>query len=340
MKRISTFIIATSILTLTGCSFVDVDVRSTETGYMYQEDINDSQRYNPGSDYFTHWIGEVDPRIIYTDYGIKTIPFSASYTLPTEQKITIDVEAEILFKLQRNPKEKNGQYLTYSEDDYVRYFAESVSPIADKSRDYALIVSPIELWTKLMSEPTDLAFRSIFTDADTYSSFDIVESSIVEIQKALKEQLGEKSNNHYIEVVGIKIKDIPVPAPIADSRAENLRLGQNAINQVRELEIKSRNAAMQMAVDVRYAMNDVIVDGIVSSKIDKGYMLMETLRKGVENGNSMEINLTPDFIRYLEGSGTQNSNKQSNADKELFDKLNKMTDEELMTYFKKGGSSE
>lgn len=340
MKIILTLLTSISLLILSGCSFVDIDVRSTETAYKYDKDIKVSERYNPGSDYFTHWVGDTDPRILYVDYGVQSIPFSANYTLPTEQKITISVEAEILFKLKRNPKDiEEGYRLDYNEDEYIQYFAESVSP-SSGNRDFSLIISPINLWTKLMSEPTDLAFRSIFTDADSYESFDKVESSIVKIQKDLKKELDLESSKHYIEVVGIKIKDIPVPKPIADSRAENLRLTQEAVNQVQELEIKSRNAAMQMAVDVRYAMNDVIIDRIVSSQINEVYMLLKTLRQGIENGNSMEINLTPDFLRYLENGGAkQTSHSIDKTDKELFDKLNSMNDEELMDYFKKGENS-
>ena len=335
--KILSVIAMSSVLLVSGCSFVDVDVRGTEVAHSYEKDINQATRYNPGSDYFTKTIGEVDPRILYVDYGVQSLPFVATYTLPTEQKISIQVEAEILFRLKKNPNDKNNK-MTYAEDKYVQYYSTSVSPVGDGTRDYALKVVPVSLWNKLMSEPTDLAFRSVFTDAETYESFDSVESSIVEIQKSIKAELVQQASVHMIEVVGVKIKDIPVPTEIATARGKNLKLSQEAINQVQELQILARNAGMQMAVDVRYAMNNVIVDNLVSSQIDKGYMFMETLRRGVDKGNAMEINITPDFMRYLEkgNSGKTESSAEVKKSDELFNKLNGMTDDQLMKHFTKG----
>jgi hypothetical protein len=335
--KILPIIAMSAVLLVSGCSFVDIDVRGTEVAHSYEKDINEAERYNPGSDYFMKTLGDVDPRILYVDYGVQSLPFVATYTLPTEQKISIVVEAEILFRLKKNPKDTNNN-MSYSEDEYVQYFSTSVSPLADGSRDYALKVAPLTLWNKLMSEPTDLAFRSVFTDANTYNSFDSVESSIVEIQKSIKEELVQQALLHKIEVVGIKIKDIPVPTEIATARGKNLQLSQEAINQVQELKILARNAGMQMAVDVRYAMNNVIVDNLVSSQIDKGYMFMETLRKGVDKGNAMEINITPDFMRYLEkgDTGQKASSAEVKKSDDLFNKLNSMTDAQLMEHFTKG----
>ena len=205
MKILSTLAMV-SMLLLSGCSFVDVDVKGTEIGHHYVGDINEAERYNAGSDYFAVWIGEADPRLLYIDYGVQSVPFSATYTLPIEQKVSIKVEAELLFKLKKNPSD-NGN-MRYKDDQYAQYFATSITPTADSSRDYAYSVSPVMLWGKLMSEPTDLAFRSVFTDSERYDSFDTVESSIVEIQKAIKQELSDKALQHYIELVGVKIKDI------------------------------------------------------------------------------------------------------------------------------------
>lgn len=303
---------------------------SSEKAYVYSKDINQSSKYNSGtSTYFYQLPFESDHRVLYVDYGINTVRFKATYTLPTEQKISIDVDADIIFRL--NESEGN---LSYSQDKIIQYFATSVSPIRD-NRDNSIKIEPSLVWDKLMDEPTDLTFRSVFTNIKNYPSFDDVETSIPEIQKEIKETLAIKAKEHHIDIIGIKIKDIPVPKPIADSRSRNLQLSQDAINQVQELEIKARNAAMQMAVDVRYAMNDVIIDNLVSDNTNKVYMLMETLRKGVENGNSMEINLTPDFLRYIENDAKVGNTENKKSDKELFDRLNSMNDKELMDYFTK-----
>jgi hypothetical protein len=334
MKKILTSCIIALTAFTSGCSFVDIDVLSTEVAYKYKSDINDSTRFNPGSDYFIHFPLEADPRVLYVDYGIKTSKFKANYTLPTKQKISIAVEAEIIYRFKRNPLDK-GLNLDFSKDDHVKYFTSSVSP-THNIRDFGLTVSPKNLWDKVMSEPTDLAFRSVFTDAKTYPSFDDVERSIVSIQTSIKEALTTAANLHYIEIIGVKIKDIPVPLPISESRGENLRLTQEAINQVQALRIQARNASMKMAVDVRYAMNEVIIDKLVAGQTDKGYMLMETLRKGVEKGNAMEINITPDFMNYLEKGNEKIGKKDKKLRAELFNKLNKMDDVELMNHFAKG----
>lgn len=334
MKKILTSCIIALAAFSSGCTFVDVDVLSTEVAYKYSSDINKSTRYNPSSDYFVHVAFEAAPRILYVDYGIKTSPFNATYTLPTKQKISINVDAEILYRFKRNPLDKDLN-LAFSADDHVKYFTSSVSPTSS-NRDYGLVVSSEQLWDKVMSEPTDLAFRSVFTDAKTYPSFDDVESSIVAIQTSIKKALTTAADLHYIEIIGVKIKDIPVPLPISESRGENLRLTQEAINQVQALRIQARNASMKMAVDVRYAMNEVIIDKLVAGQTDKGYMLMETLRKGVEKGNAMEINITPDFMNYLEKDNGNIDRKDKSSRTALFNKLNNMNDAELMNYFAKG----
>lgn len=333
MKKILSAIIISATAFASGCSFVDVDVKSTEVAYQYKSDINNSVRYNPSSDYFMHWPFEADPRILYVDYGIQSSPFSATYTLPTKQKISITVNAEILYRFQRNPLDENSK-LPFNQDKHVQYFTTSVTPQND-NRDFGSTVSSSSLWNKVMSEPTDLTFRSVFTDAKAYPSFDAVESSIVEIQNAIKKSLTTEAKKHYIEIVGVKINDIPVPKPISDSRGENLRLSQEAINQVQALRIQARNASMKMAVDVRYAMNEVIIDQLVAGQTDKGYMLLETLRKGVEKGNSMEINITPDFMNYLDKGNSNGVKKDQKARTKLFEKLNNMNDKELMEHFSK-----
>lgn len=331
MIKILTTLITISLFILSsGCSRIDIDAMSSEKAYVYSKDINQSQKYNSGtSTYFYQLPFESDYRVLYVDYGINTVKFKASYTLPTEQKISIDVDADIIFRLNEAKED-----LPYSKDKIIQYFTTSVSPIRD-SRDSSIKVEPSLVWDKLMAEPTDLTFRSVFTNIEKYPSFDDVETSIPKIQKDIKETLAIKAEEHHIEIIGIKIKDIPVPEPIADSRSRNLELSQEAINQVQELEIKARNAAMQMAVDVRYAMNDVIIDNLVSDNTNKVYMLMETMRKGVEKGNSMEINLTPDFLRYLEKEGKGSGAQKKSSDKELFERLNAMNDKELMEYFTK-----
>jgi len=324
-----------TLLFLSGCSKVQVDVRGSETAYKYTQDINDADRYNAGSDYFYVFPFEISPRIIYVDYAIQSVPFEATYTLPTEQKISITVKAEILFKLERNPLDKNSE-LSYAEDQYMQYFTESVSAIPNNNRDFALNISPLSMWNKVMAEPTDLAFRSVFTDAKKYDSFDSVESSIVLIQKQIKEELSAQAAKHHLSVVGVKIEDVPVPLEIGVSRDKNLKLTQESINQIQELEILTKNAAMKMAVDVRYAMNSAIIDKLVLGHTNKGYKFLEILRMGMEKGNAMQINITPDFMRYLDEDSNKAdsySNEQLKSSNDLFEKLSAMDDKQLTDYF-------
>lgn len=49
----------------------------------------------------------------------------------------------------------------------------------------------------------------------------------------------------------------------------------------------------------------------------------------------MEINLTPDFIRYIENGSEGKVARSKTNDQKLFDKLNSMNDKELMDYFTK-----
>lgn len=89
--------VAAAALGMTGCDSVDINASSTQTAYLYQKDINDSQRYNSGSDYVFHLPFEADYKVLYMDYSRSTTPVKATYTLKTEEKISIDVQATVIF---------------------------------------------------------------------------------------------------------------------------------------------------------------------------------------------------------------------------------------------------
>lgn len=315
-------------LSMSACTFFDVNVESTAVSYVYIQDINDSKRYNSGSDYLVNYPFQPDRKMLTIDYGTSVREFKATYTLPTEQKISIEVNAEIIYKLKRNPDDQNN-LLPYKDDKYAQFFAQNIKP-KQLSNDYYLIDGDAA-YSKLMAEHEDLAFRAVFNDAKTYNSFDKVETSIQNIQQQVKSSLSSKASESSIEIVGVRIKDIPVPEEIADGRKKALSLQQDATNKLAEIENSLKIMAKQTAVDARKAMNDVIVDQLVSSQVDKSYMLLEIFREAAANDSPFNVSFTPDFMRYVE---SDNSKRQVDPKSvELFNKLNSMSEKELADYF-------
>lgn len=327
-NKIRALAISVVALSMSACTFFDVNVESTAVSYVYITDINDSKRYNSGSDYLVNYPFQPDRKMLTIDYGTSVQPFKATYTLPTAQKISIEVNAEIIYQLKRNPKDE-ANILSYNQDEYAKFFAQNIKPKQIDS-DYYLIDGET-VYNKMMAEHEDLAFRAVFNDSKTYTSFDVVESNIQTIQKQVKESLTEKAKNSYIEIIGVRIKDIPVPQEIADGRKKALSLQQDATNKLAEIENSLKIMAKQTAVDARRAMNDVIVDQLVSSQVDKSYMLLEIFREAAANDAPFNVSFTPDFMRYVE---SDNSKRQVDTKSvELFNKLNPMSEKELADYF-------
>ncbi len=329
MKNIIRTLMVSSIaLSMTACSFFDVNVESTAVSYVYIQDINDSKRYNSGSDYMVNYPFQPDRKMLTIDYGTSVQPFKATYTLPTAQKISIEVNAEIIYQLKRNPKDEQNN-LPYRQDEYAQFFAKNIKP-KQTSSDYYLIDGET-VYNKMMAEHEDLAFRAVFNDSTTYTSFDVVESNIQKIQQQVKESLTEKAKNSYIEIIGVRIKDIPVPQEIADGRKKALTLQQDAANKLAEIDNELKIMAKKTAVDARKAMNDVIVDKLVSSQVDKSYMLLEIFREAAANDSPFNVSFTPDFMKYVE---SDNSKREIDPESsELFNKLNAMSEQELANYF-------
>lgn len=326
-NMIRTLMVSVAALSMTACGYFDVNVASTEVAYVYKQDINDSKRYNSGSDYIITYPFEVDHKMLTIDYGTSVREFKATYTLPTEQKISIDVVAEIIYQLKRNPKDEKNN-LSYREDEYAQFFAQNIKPLS--RGDYYLIDGET-VYTKMMAEHEDLAFRTVLSDKVTYSTFDLVESNIQTIQGKVKESLIEKAKNSYIEIIGVRIKDIPVPEEIATGRKQALSLQQKATNKLAEIDNALKIMAKQTAVDARKAMNDVIVDSLVASQVDKSYMLLEIFREAAANDSPFNVSFTPDFMRYVESDNSKREVDPKSV--ELFNKLNTMSEQELANYF-------
>ncbi len=327
-NMIRALMVSVTALSMNACTFFDINVESTAVSYVYIKDINDSERYNSGSDYEVNYPFQPDRKMLTIDYGTSVQPFKAIYTLPTAQKISIEVNAEIIYQLKRNPEDKDNN-LSYSNDKYAQFFAQNIKP-KQTGTDYYLIDGET-VYNKMMAEHEDLAFRAVFNDSKTYTSFDDVESNIQKIQQQVKESLTQKAKNSYIEIIGVRIKDIPVPEEIATGRKQALALQQNATNKLAEIDNALKIMAKQTAVDARKAMNDVIVDKLVSSQVDKSYMLLEIFREAAANDSPFNVSFTPDFMRYVEQDSVKT---QPNAESvELFNKLNAMTESELANYF-------
>tara|TARA_B100000700_G_scaffold230615_1_gene255046 strand:- start:16323 stop:17333 length:1011 start_codon:yes stop_codon:yes gene_type:complete len=329
MKKIFGLVIAFfTILFLTGCSRVYIDVGPSQTGYLYQEDIHDSKRYNSGTDYVFHFPLETPYRILKVDYSIQQSTFSAEYTLEgSETKISLPIKAEISYRLKRNPKD-NGS-LPFSQDKYVKYWMDITGSSPNATNVYKKVALQIE----------DTAFREAFRKKDengnlVYQSFDDIERNIKTIRDDAKKYLSKNLSEHYIEIVAVRLNDLEVPKAIADSRSKNLELQQDEINQTREIEMKLRLASMKLVQRVREAINDVMVDKIVASQVDKGYLMVEVLREAAQSGG-MNVSITPDFLRYVEDGNGSSTIQQDNLKEaaELFNKLKSMSDKEMQDYF-------
>lgn len=329
MKKIFTLtMFIFTALFLSGCSRVYIDVGPSQTGYLYQEDINDSKRYNPGSDYVFHFLFETPYRKLKADYSIQQSTFGAEYTLEgSETKISLPIEAEISYRLKRNPKD-NGN-LPFSQDEYVKYWMDITGTSPNATNVYKKVALQIE----------DTAFRQAFRKTDKngelkYKSFDDIERNIKTIRNDAKEYLSTNLDQHHVEIVAVRLNDLEVPTAIAESRSKNLELQQDEINQTREIEMKLRLASMKLVQRVREAINDVMVDKIVASQVDKGYLMVEVLREAAQSGG-MNVSITPDFLRYVEDGNGSSTIQQDNLKEaaKLFNELKSMSDKEMQDYF-------
>lgn len=324
--KISVAVVA--IAGLSGCGSHDIDISPSQTGYVYKNDIADSTRYNGGSDYVWVFPFEADYKTLIIDYGTDSSDYPINFNLTTkENKTRVKATATIIYRLIRNPEDTNGE-MEFNDDQYVKFYAQNIA--ANKVDDNVLQISASDVYSKYMVEHLDKSFRTVFTNSDKYPDFDSVESNIENIQSEVKNKLTKVASNAKIEIIGVRISDVEVPTPIQESRDKMLELQQDELNQTQELLIKSRTAAHRMAVDVREAINQVTLDQI-AGQTNKSYMFIKTLNRAIEEKAPLNLSITPDFMRYLEGnneSGTTNSQK-------LIDTMNGMTDEELVKFFTK-----
>lgn len=327
LMKLSIAVIAIS--GLSGCGTHDIDVAPSQTAYVYQKDIADSDRYNGGSDYVWVFPLEADYKTLIIDYGTASSDYPINFNLTTkENKTRIKATATVIYRLIRNPNDKDGS-MEFNEDEYVKFYAQNIT--AEKVENNLLKIDAYSVYSKYMIEHLDKSFRTVFTDSDTYPDFDSVESNIENIQVAVKDRLTAVAENAKIEIIGVRISDVEVPKPIQDSRDTMLKLQQDELNQKEELQIKSRTAAHRMAVDVREAINQVTIDKI-AGQTNKSYMFIKTLNRAIDEKAPLQLSITPDFMRYLDeskGSG----NNSTNAD--LINQISNMSDEELVNYFNK-----
>ncbi len=312
-------------LGLTGCGFLDVTVSPTEVAYVYKTDIYESERYNPGNDYIVTYPFESKRQILVLNYGTFVEKFDIKYTLTDkENKTTVESTAYITYKLMKSPNDSKD--LKFSDDKNAQYFTSNFN--AQKGGENRLILNPELIFKRSMNETMDKVFREEYTNLNKYPDFNSIESSVVQMQKAIKKKLTESALNSKIEIIGVKIESPVVPDPIQTSRNNMLRLKQNALNDIKELEIKSNQASARMAVDVREAINDVTLDRI-AGEVDKGYLLIKTFNRAIDEKSPLNLTITPDLMRYLEKDNKQSSKGTNN----LIDTYNKMTDQELQEYF-------
>jgi hypothetical protein len=321
-KFLTSALVAITLLT-TACT--DINVTNTQVTYLYQKDIYDSKRYNTGSDWTYRLPFNASHKKFTVDYGVQQSAFSATYTLDSgETKISIPIKATVIFEFIRNPKDTDGK-LSYSDDTHVQFWAQKVGD--------SNIINAKLVYDKLMQESEDTAFREAFMgNAANYKSFDDFESNILNIRKNAKKFLMESAKEYKIKIIGVRLEDLTVPLPIKTSREENLNLQQSEINQTREIEMRLRLATSELVVRMREAINDVMVDKIVASQIDKGYLLIEVLREAAKKGG-LNISITPDFMRYIDTGGDSKSNRNVEEAGKMFDKLTQMSDKEMTDFF-------
>ena len=331
MKYVLMAIVATTAMFLSGCSFVDYSVSSSEVGYIYQEDINDSLRANPGSDYVVKLPFEPDYTSLYVDYGVKETKFKSKYTIYGEEtRINLPVNATIVHRLKRNPKD-NGS-LQFKDDEYVKYWASLVSG------SKGVVISSEQVYNRMMVEIQDTAFRDAFRKKDengnlVYDSFDSVEIAIPDIREYVSEALKKEGEQHKLEIVAVRIDDLEVPDSIADARAENLRLQQAEINQTLEIEMQLRLAAKNLVKRVREAINDITVDQLIANQVDKGYLMIKVFQEAAENGG-LSASFTPDFMRYVEKDTSKEVDSETlKESRKMYEQLRGMTNDEMMNYF-------
>lgn len=329
-KKIVTSLIVVLTLGLTGCGF-DINVDPTSVAYVYKKDINESTRYNPGSDYKLSAPFATDYQMLTVDYSSSKITFPIKYTLTDkENKTEVKSRATITYRLMRNPKDNPN--LQFSEDESVQYYVSRIKPhVVSSSRGRSYVVSPEAVFAQLMNETLDRVFRAEFTNQEKYPDFNAIEANIMNIRDAVKEELTKEAIKVRILVTGVSIESPEVPTAIFESRNKMLELQQEQLNTFKELEIRSNLAAGQMAVDVREAINSVVLDRITTGNVNMSYLFLKTLKSSIDSGSPMNLSVTPDFMRYLESDG---QNKADGSD-DMFEKLNGMTDQQLVEFFSK-----
>lgn len=328
MKYVFGFIAVLMVAFISGCSFVDYEVKSSQVAYIYQSDINNSNRANPGSDYVIKFPFEPEYRMLVVDYGVSETQFTSNYTIyGDETRINLPVTATIVHRLKRNPKDDGN--LPFEQDEYVKYWSSLTSETINSSAIY----------NKMMTEIQDSAFRNAFRKRDEngeliYSNFDAVEVAIPDIRDSVRKQLEEQAAQHFLEIVAVRIEDLTVPESIADARAENLRLQQSEINQTLKIEMQLRLAAMDLVKRVREAINDITVDQLIANQVDKGYLMIKVFQDAAAKGG-LNASFTPDFLRYIEGErNVSDVNKEAlEKSRQLYDTLRGMSNEEMMEYF-------
>lgn len=322
-------IAATAIFGLSGCGSHDIDISPSQTGYVYKNDIAKSTRYNGGSDYVWVLPFEADYKTLILDYGTASLDYPIQFNLRNiENKTQIKAKATIVFRLIRNPADVDGE-LDFKDDDYVQFYSKNITAI--KHSAHIMSITPESVYNKYMVEHLDKTFREVITDPTAYPDFDSVESNIEAIQKKVKERLTDAAINARIEIIGVRLSDVEVPEPIQRSRNKMLELQQDELNQVEELKIKTRNTSHRMAVEVREAINQVTLDKI-AGQTNKSYMFIKTLNRAIDEKAPLNLSITPDFMRYLDGD-TQKGRVADNSD--IIEQMNNMTNEELVAHFSK-----
>mgnify|MGYP005992884745 CR=1 FL=1 len=119
------------------------------------------------------------------------------------------------------------------------------------------------------------------------------------IRDAVKEELTKEAIKVRILVTGVSIESPEVPTAIFESRNKMLELQQEQLNTVKELEIRSNLAAGQMAVDVREAINSVVLDRITTGNVNMSYLFLKTLKSSIDSGSPMNLSVTPDFMPVM-----------------------------------------
>lgn len=330
-KKMKIFTVMIIGAMLSGCTF-EFSVSPNETAYLYKTDIYESKRYNPGSDYQFILPFETKRQILFIDYGTTTTEFPIDYTLTDKQnKTRVISKAIITYKLSRNPNDSRD--LQFKDDLYSQYFTKNVK--ARSNGEQRFLISPNDVFDRLMNETLDKEFRKEFTNQDKYPDFDSIEGNIEVIRDRIKEALVVSAKDVNIEIIGLSIQSPVVPDTIQESRDNMLKLQQEALNTTKELQIKSDLAAGRMAVDVREAINEVIVDKI-AGVVNKEYLLIKTLNRAIDNKLPINLSLIP-FMRNIRETEDSGKNQQQNEKEsiETFNKYKDMTNEELIKEFSK-----